>query len=191
MKRVIAISTGSLTALAAAWYGASALQSAPEQPEPAPKKVATTAAAPAAKAPEKPSGPNTLKEATPLKDRLATLGLLNKRNGLSRDLVMKPGEGIRIGDVVVKLASCETTAPWEDEQLTGAFVQVITRAADTKWYRTFSGWLYKESPSLNVVEHPIYDVWVKDCKMRHPDVGKDTIIARDNEVAADSKVDDE
>ncbi|MEM6827498.1 MAG: DUF2155 domain-containing protein, partial [Pseudomonadota bacterium] len=26
----------------------------------------------------------------------------------------------------------------------------------------------KESPSLNVVEHPIYDVWVKDCAMRFP-----------------------
>ena len=33
------------------------------------------------------------------------------------------------------------------------------------WKKTFSGWLFKESPSLNVVEHPIYDVWVKDCKM--------------------------
>ena len=39
---------------------------------------------------------------------------------------------------------------------------------DNKWYRVFSGWLFKNSPSLNVVEHPIYDVWVKDCAMDFP-----------------------
>jgi hypothetical protein len=32
----------------------------------------------------------------------------------------------------------------------------------------FSGWLFKNSPSLNVVEHPVYDVWVKDCAMKFP-----------------------
>ena len=32
----------------------------------------------------------------------------------------------------------------------------------------FSGWLFKENPAANVVEHPIYDVWVKACKMSFP-----------------------
>ncbi len=187
MKRGLIIAVTSMTAIAAAWYGAAALQSAPEEKKPVPQPVEKVAP----KAPVKQAGPNSLKEATPLKDRVAVLGLLNKRNGLSRDLKMKPGEGIRIGDVIVKLSSCETTAPWEDEQLTGAFVQVLTRGGDAKWYRTFSGWLYKESPSLNVVEHPIYDVWVKECQMRHPDVGEDTVIARESDAGADTKVDDE
>ena len=40
--------------------------------------------------------------------------------------------------------------------------------SDELWRRVFSGWLFKESPSLNVVEHPIYDVWTKDCAMNHP-----------------------
>lgn len=113
--------------------------------------------------------------------RVATLGVLNKRNGLSRDLMMKPGEAVRIGDLVVRLRACEETAPWEPEHWTGAFVQVITRETRTSWRKTFSGWLYKESPSINVVEHPIYDVWVKTCKMRFPDIGPDTIVARGDE----------
>jgi hypothetical protein len=162
---------------AAAWQGVSAWQAASETPAPAPAPVK------AAVAPKIASGPNAFKDVTPMKDRVATLGLLNKRNGLSRDLTMKPGEAIRIGDIVVRLSACETTAPWEPEQLTGAFVQVITRAPDNIWYKNFSGWLYKESPSLNVVEHPIYDVWVKECQMRHPDVGKDTIVTHDSDVA--------
>src|SRR3546814_6729466 len=38
----------------------------------------------------------------------------------------------------------------------------------TLFRSVFSGWLFKNSPSLNVVEHAIYDVWVKDCRMSFP-----------------------
>ena len=106
-----------------------------------------------------------------MKDRVATLGLLNKRNNVEQDLKMKPGETRRIGDVIVRLESCERTAPWEMPEETGAFVQVFVRENARfrdSLRKIFSGWLFKKSPSLNVVEHPIYDVWVKDCAMRFP-----------------------
>ncbi|MFM2300974.1 MAG: hypothetical protein RLZZ84_710 [Pseudomonadota bacterium] len=110
---------------------------------------------------------------TPVKDRVATIGLLNKRNNLIQDLVMKPGESRRIGNVIVKLATCERTLPWENPPQTGAFVQVFVEERATAdqalaWHKIFSGWLFKNSPSLNVVEHPVYDVWIKDCAMKFP-----------------------
>ncbi len=109
--------------------------------------------------------------ATPMNERVATLGLLNKRNNISQDLEMKPGESRRIGDIIVRLSACERTAPWEMPQETGAFVQVLVEGKgddEGEWTKIFSGWLFKRSPSLNVVEHPVYDVWVKDCAMRYP-----------------------
>lgn len=110
---------------------------------------------------------------TPMADRVATLGLLNKRNNLSQDIELKPGESKRIGDVIVRLSACERTQPFETPKETGAFVQLLVRAAgdEEKWAKVFSGWLFKNSPSLNVVEHPIYDVWVKDCAMSFPGEG--------------------
>ncbi len=107
---------------------------------------------------------------SPMEDRVATLGLLNKRNNVSQDLELKPGESRRIGDVIVRLSACERTAPWEMPQETGAFVQVLVQSRDDEdqWAKTFSGWLFKESPGLNVVEHPVYDVWVKECAMSFP-----------------------
>ena len=105
---------------------------------------------------------------TPMAERVAVLGLLNKRNGIVKDLTLKPGQAIRVKDVVVRLRACETTAPWETQKLTGAFVQVDVQRSDKRWGRAFSGWLYKESPSLNVVEHPVYDVWPKSCAMTFP-----------------------
>ena len=105
---------------------------------------------------------------TPMAERVAVLGLLNKRNGIVRDLTLKPGQAIRVKDVVVRLRACETTAPWEREKLTGAFIQVDVQRPDQDWNRVFSGWVYRESPSLNVVEHAVYDVWPKSCAMSFP-----------------------
>jgi len=114
---------------------------------------------------------------TPMNQRVAVVGLLNKRNGISRDLTLKPGQAVRVGDVIVRLRACETTAPWEIQQLTGAFVQLDVRNTQGQFQRVFSGWLYKESPSLNVVEHPVYDVWPKSCAMTHPDAAASTVRA--------------
>ena len=105
---------------------------------------------------------------TPMAQRVAVLGILNKRNGIVQTVSLHPGQSIRWKDVIVRLRACETTAPWEEEKLTGAFVQVDVQQPDKQWNRVFSGWLYKESPSLNVVEHPVYDVWPKSCEMTYP-----------------------
>ncbi len=107
--------------------------------------------------------------ATPMDQRVAVVGLLNKRNGLVRDLEMKPGDTVRAGRAIVRLRACETTAPWEDPPETGAFVQLTVQdQRDDKWYRVFSGWLFKERPERNVIQHPIYDVFVKSCAMTYP-----------------------
>jgi hypothetical protein len=114
--------------------------------------------------------------ATPMAQRVAVLGILNKRDGLSRDVTIKPGQAIRSGGVIVRLRACDHTAPWEPEQLTGAFVQLDVEQLDHRWHRVFSGWLYKERPSLNVVLHPIYDVWPKSCTMSFPETGPETVV---------------
>lgn len=116
-----------------------------------------------------PRSAGDLAGVTPMAERVAVLGLLNKRNGIVRDLTLKPGQAMRVKDVTVRLRACETTAPWEAEKLTGAFIQMDVKRPDGQWVRRFSGWLYKESPSLNVVEDPVYDVWPKSCAMSWPE----------------------
>ena len=105
---------------------------------------------------------------TPMAQRVAILGILNKRNGIVQNVALHPGQSARWKDVIVRLRACEAAAPWEEEKLTGAFVQVDVQQPDKRWNRVFSGWLYKESPSLNVVEHAVYDVWPKSCEMTYP-----------------------
>jgi hypothetical protein len=127
---------------------------------------------------ERPDAPpveaaDDIEGATPREERVATLGLLNKRNNLTQDIEIAPGESKRVDDVIVRLATCERTPPWEQPTETGAFAQVFVNergsdGGERAWRKVFSGWLFKNSPSLNVVEHPVYDVWVKDCAMSFP-----------------------
>lgn len=147
---------------------------APAVGESEPGNSSAQAASPTAVVDKIPDKPLTT-EGTALDQRVAVLGLLNKRNGESRDLTLRPGQAVRVGDVVIRLRACETTAPWEDQKLTGAFVQTDVRNRDGSWRRVFSGWLFKESPSLNAVEDAVYDVWPKSCTMVHPDIGPDTV----------------
>lgn len=139
---------------------------------PEPEPVATDIPDEFAGQPQSPL-PEGESAGTPMAERVATLGLLNKRNNLTQDVELKPGEQRRIGDVILRLSACERTAPWENPPESGAFVQVIVNqrvgtSQEREWQRVFSGWLFKNSPSLNVVEHPIYDVWVKECNMSFP-----------------------
>lgn len=116
----------------------------------------------------------SLEGVTPMNERVAVLGLLNKRNSETWELKMRPGDSLRYGDAVVHLRACEKTAPWEMDPLTGAFVQLDVRQPDGEWRRVFSGWLYAERPALNVVQHPIFDVWPKSCAMTFPETGPRT-----------------
>src|SRR3546814_16887122 len=89
-----------------------------------------------------------------------------------------PGQAVRLGGVIIRLRACEATPAWEKPPLIGAFLQVDTADTKGRFHRTFSGWTYAETPSLNPVAHPVYDVWVKSCAMRFTACGTATKIGR-------------
>lgn len=158
--------------------GAAEAQAAPTpSPSPSPNDQASSDSASGVVTIDTPQSTDTEAGATPMAERVAVLGVLNKRNGDTRDVTLRPGQAVRVGDAVIRLRACDTTAAWEPQQLTGAFVQLDVKQPDQKWRRVFSGWLYKEQPALNVVQNPIYDVWPKSCTMSRPDSGADTVSA--------------
>lgn len=113
--------------------------------------------------------PPAISEPTPVKDRVLVIGVLAKRTGQTRSFTLKPNQFVRFAGLRITARTCETTPPWERPKLSGAFLQVDEKLGDAPEKRVFSGWLFAESPSLNVMEHPRYDVWLKSCTMRFPD----------------------
>jgi hypothetical protein len=73
------------------------------------------------------------------------------------------GETVQFGALQVTPRVCYTRPPTETPN-TDAFIEVdeVTLQGDVK--RIFTGWMFAASPGLHAVEHPIYDVWLTDCK---------------------------
>ncbi|MFT4360116.1 DUF2155 domain-containing protein, partial [Bartonella bacilliformis] len=72
-------------------------------------------------------------------------------------------EVYQFGALQVTPRVCYTSSEGEPARTT-SFIEVNEVMLDKKTRRIFTGWILADSPGLNAVEHPIYDVWLKDCK---------------------------
>jgi hypothetical protein len=96
---------------------------------------------------------------------------LDKITGRITKFDVAINETVQFGALQVTPRVCYTRPPTETQN-TDAFVQVdeITLQGEVK--RIFSGWMFAASPGLHGVEHPIYDVWLTDCKGGAPPVAQ-------------------
>ncbi len=96
-------------------------------------------------------------------NKKASFSGLDKITGRIINFDEDVGETVQFGALRVKTDACYTR-PATEAANTDAFVEVdeITLQGEVK--RIFSGWMYAASPGLHGVEHPIYDIWLTDCK---------------------------
>jgi hypothetical protein len=96
-------------------------------------------------------------------NKKASFSGLDKITGRIINFDEEIGETVQFGALRVKTDACYTR-PATEAANTDAFVEVdeITLQGEVK--RIFSGWMYAASPGLHGVEHPIYDIWLTDCK---------------------------
>jgi hypothetical protein len=74
-------------------------------------------------------------------------------------------ETVQFGALQVTPRVCYSR-PDTEEPKTDSFVEVDEITLDRKIRRIFTGYMFAESPGLNAVEHPVYDVWLKSCKQK-------------------------
>ncbi len=88
---------------------------------------------------------------------------LDKITGRIINFDVAIGETVQFGALQVTPRACYTRPPTETAN-TDAFIEVdeVTLQGEVK--RIFTGWMFAASPGLHAVEHPIYDVWLTDCK---------------------------
>ena len=76
------------------------------------------------------------------------------------------GETVQFGALQVTPRVCYTRPPTETSN-TDAFLEVDEITLQNEIKRIFTGWMFAASPGLHAVEHPIYDIWLADCKGPH------------------------
>jgi hypothetical protein len=101
--------------------------------------------------------------AGPIHNPIAVFAGLDKITGVITTFDVPIDETRRFGTLNVRPRVCNTR-PVTEPPKTIAFVEVDDNELDGKLKRIFSGWMLAESPGLNAVEHPIYDVWLTGCR---------------------------
>ncbi len=101
--------------------------------------------------------------AEPLNNPVTVFSGLDKLTGriISFDVLID--ETVQFGALQVTPRVCHTRPPTEPAQTT-SFVEVDEITLANEIQRLFTGWMFAASPGLHAVEHPVYDVWLVDCK---------------------------
>lgn len=125
----------------------------------------------------------TAAQAATVSMNTARLQALDKITGKMSMIEAPVNAEIKFGSFSIVVRSCQTTPPEETPE-NYAFVDVADTARDGKVYNIFKGWMISSSPSLNSVEHPIYDVWLRKCVNSKVDnnhlMSPQELAARDN-----------
>ncbi|WP_454849279.1 DUF2155 domain-containing protein [Rhizobium binxianense] len=102
-------------------------------------------------------------DAARIDNPVAVFSGLDKITGRITTFDVYINETVQFGALQVTPKVCYSRDQSEAQKIDG-FVEVDEITLDRKIRRIFTGWMFADSPGLNAVEHPIYDVWLKDCK---------------------------
>ncbi len=98
-----------------------------------------------------------------VENRVAVFSGLDKITGRITSFDVHVDETRQFGALQVTPRACYT-APPEETPKTDTFVEIDEVTLDRDIRRIFTGWMFADSPGLNAVEHPVYDVWLRECR---------------------------
>lgn len=73
------------------------------------------------------------------------------------------GDTIRFGTLEIIARVCDKRPPEEPPE-SSAFLDIWEVRPGEAPVTVFRGWMFASSPALSAMEHPVYDVWVTDCR---------------------------
>lgn len=104
-------------------------------------------------------------EAARIENPVAAFSGIDKITGRITNFDVYIGETVQFGALQVTPKVCYSRDDTEAQKVT-SFVEVDEITLDRKIRRIFTGWMFADSPGLNAVEHPVYDVWLVECKAK-------------------------
>ena len=102
--------------------------------------------------------------AQPMAHPVATLAGLDKITGRITRFDLYIDETVLFGALEITPRACYDRSSTDTLQRTSAFLEVDQRSLDGTAKRIFTGWMFADSPALSAVDHPVYDVWLIECK---------------------------
>jgi hypothetical protein len=102
--------------------------------------------------------------AEPMEEKgTAVLQALDKVTARVQELEVPVGGSVGFGAITITVRTCRKATPIDPPESV-AFLEIDETRPDEADTHLFSGWMFASSPALSPLEHPVYDVWVLDCK---------------------------
>ncbi len=120
-----------------------------------------------------PNAPPPAQERTFEDKQVAVLQGLDKITARTSTFTVPVGGVNQFGQLSVTVRACRK-APPVDPPESAAFVEIVERKQGEEPKGHFSGWMFASSPALSAMEHPVYDVWVIDCRNESTSSASDT-----------------
>lgn len=98
-----------------------------------------------------------------IQNNVAVFAALDKVSARISHLEVPLNTTVEFGALLITARACYTRPPTETP-LTTAFVEVQEVKLDNVKEPLFMGWMFAESPGIHGVEHPVFDVWLTNCK---------------------------
>ena len=95
-----------------------------------------------------------------LKESFAVISMLNKITAEVRVMDIKLKQFYKFEELKIYAIDCYNSEPFEKKE-TAVYLNIYKEKSMDK---IFNGWMIKSLPSISSMEHPIYDIWVNDCK---------------------------
>jgi len=94
---------------------------------------------------------------------VAVLQALDKVTARVTTLDAPLGETVKYNTLEIMARACDKRPPEETPEST-AFLDIWEARPGEPMQGVFRGWMFASSPAVSAMEHPVYDVWVLDCK---------------------------
>ncbi len=98
-----------------------------------------------------------------IKNPTAVFSGLDKITGRIISFEVGVDETVQFGSLQLTPRVCYSRPAIEAPQ-TDSFIEVDEINANNEYKRIFSGWVFASSPGLSAIEHPVYDLWLSECK---------------------------
>jgi len=102
-------------------------------------------------------------EADKIANPTAVFSGLDKITGRIISFEAAIDETVQFGSLQITPRVCYTRPTTEAPQ-TDVFAEVDELGENNEFKRVFRGWMFAASPGLHGLEHPVYDIWLTDCK---------------------------
>jgi len=94
---------------------------------------------------------------------IAVLQGMDKVTARVSTIEVPVGEVVKFGSLEIIVRNCDKRPPEETPE-SAAFLDIWEVHQGEAAVSLFRGWMFASSPALSAMEHPVYDVWVLDCR---------------------------